>query len=848
MIQEKVEIRTDKSIFSIDDFKSFFNGSLYEISIIGWFFFKDIQDAHLKVLIDNKEIDAHIKRIVREDVAEIYKKYRVSNKCGFAVFVEIPKEKISVESKIEIYLENDHESEIIVNEKLSAFKLKNEMVYHIDQVQIINEKYLKVMGWGIQLPNELTKKSIGIIEIQVENEEQQNIDVNRVNKIRKDANQLYLPKEEICFESGFEVQWEIQEDQFYTIVFGSGKKQQREIIDVKEKMEEMREKRRHYINVWDMIKHKDNELWKDDRAYIKKYGLSKYKKHIKARFAPTEKSYNDYFWKHKASKEMLEKQRRTKFNYEPKISIAVPTYNTPIKYLTQMIESVIAQSYSNWELCIADGSEGNKKIEKILQNYHHKDDRIVYKINDKNLGIAGNTNAALSLATGEYIALLDHDDLLAPEAIFEVVKVINEKEEADVIYTDEDKISEDVNDHFGPAFKPDFNLDLLRSNNYICHFFVAKKEIVDRIEGFRSAYDGSQDYDFIFRCVEQAKRIYHIPKILYYWRCHENSVAGNPESKLYAYEAGRRAIEDHLKRREQPYDMVERLPYWGLYRVKYSVIEKAMVSIIIPNMDHVDDLDRCVKAILNKTTYNNYEILIVENNSKEKETFDYYEEIIKKDNIRVIYWDKEFNYSAINNFGVKNCQGEYIIFLNNDTEVISENWLEVMLGNCQRKEVGIVGAKLYFQDDTIQHAGVVIGLGGFAGHVLVGEDRESLGYCAKALIQQDYSAVTAACLMISKSLFYKVGGFEEKLTVAFNDVDLCLKVGKENRLVVFEPNVELYHYESKSRGHENTYEKDARFKMESDFMCNKWKTILEEGDSYYNINFTLTESDYSLRK
>lgn len=571
----------------------------------------------------------------------------------------------------------------------------------------------------------------------------------------------------------------------------------------------------------------------------KSEGIIKTIRKIKSKVnSNSELDYEIWFNEHKATDEQLEKQRKIKFNYSPKFSIIVPTYKTPEKFLKEMIESVIAQTYTKWELCVADGSENNDVKTRVLEQYASSDSRIKINVLNKNKGISENTNEALALATGDYIVLLDHDDLLAPNALYEVAKAINEDESIDVLYTDEDKISIDLKHHFQPSFKPDFSIDLLRSNNYICHMFVVKKNIVDRIKGFRKEYDGSQDYDFIFRCTFWARKIKHIPKILYHWRMHHNSVAGNPESKMYAYEAGKRAIEYDLEQNGINAN-VEYIEYLGFYNVKYDIIGEPKVSIIIPNKDEKETLKTCIDSILEKTTYENYEIIVVENNSVSNEIFDYYKEIEKNDKINVITWEKEFNYSAINNYGIRQSNGEYIILLNNDTEIITDDWLQEMLGVCQRKDVGIVGAKLYYPDDTVQHAGVVIGLGGIAGHIFNGLGRKEPGYYTKALIKQDVSAVTAACLMVKRSIFNEVNGLEEDLKVAFNDVDFCLKVREKGYLVVFDPSVELYHYESKSRGIEDTPEKIARFASEIEYMRNKWSKILEKGDPFYNKNLSL---------
>lgn len=585
--------------------------------------------------------------------------------------------------------------------------------------------------------------------------------------------------------------------------------------------------------------------------YLSHYGFRQFAVRLTERFQPEEIAYEPWLQRHIPSQEMLEKQRRHIFKNGPKISIIVPTYKTPEEFLRQMVESVQAQTYGNWELCIGDGSAVSNPEENIvktvLDEYRAKDSRIRYTILEANLGIADNTNAAFALASGDFVALLDHDDILAPNALYEIVREVSDDREIDVLYTDEDKVSMDLKEHFQPHLKPDFSIDLLRSNNYICHMFVVRNSIAKQIGGFRKEFDGAQDYDFIFRCTEAARKVRHIPKILYHWRVHKNSTAENPASKMYAFDAGKRAIEAHLERKGAK-GIVSHTPDLGFYRVQYEVQDNPLVSIIIPNKDNADILKRCLESIRNKSTYKNHEIIIVENNSIKEETFAYYRAVDGQDRIKVVYWKEQFNYSLINNFGVANAQGEYIVLLNNDTEIITENWLEEFLGHCQRPEVGITGAKLYYPDNTIQHAGTIIGIGGIAGHAFIGMPRSHSGYLHKASIQQDLSAVTAACLMIKRSVFDEVGGFEGKLSVAFNDVDLCLKVGKAGYLVVYDPYVELYHYESKTRGAEDTKEKVRRFQNEIEYMRTAWTDILKNGDPYYNVNLTLDKWNYSLRK
>ena len=486
-----------------------------------------------------------------------------------------------------------------------------------------------------------------------------------------------------------------------------------------------------------------------------------------------------------------------------------------------------------------------REVAEILRIAAKKDARIRIAEVPENEGIAQNTNRALQIATGEFIALLDHDDLLAPNALYEIVKAVNESKGAEVIYTDEDKVTTDLEEHFKPHFKPDFNLDLLRSNNYICHLFVAKRELVERVGGFRKEFNGAQDYDLILRCTEKAEAIVHVPKILYHWRVHKESTSDNPMSKMYAYDAGKKAIEEHLKRCGTPGEVLH-TKNLGFYRVKYPVQGEPLISILIPNKDQVETLDQCLRSIKEKTDYSNYEIVIIENNSEKEETFRYYEKI-SSDKIRVIRWEKEFNYSAINNFGVRHAKGDYLLFLNNDIEVIHSDWLSEMVSHCQRKEVGIVGARLYYPDDTIQHGGIIVGIGGVAGSVFVGLPRGYSGYMHKAALQLDLSAVTAACMMMKRRVFEETGGFEEKLKVAFNDVDLCLKTRERGYLVVYDPYVEMYHYESKTRGAEDTKEKVRRFQTEIEYMRSHWIHILKNGDPMYNVNLTLTKWDYSLK-
>ena len=562
--------------------------------------------------------------------------------------------------------------------------------------------------------------------------------------------------------------------------------------------------------------------------------------------AEPEDIYQKWIAANEPTEEELEEQRKHKFSNQPKISIIIPMYNTPVKFFGELVDSLINQTYTNWELCLADGSnEENPELKDI----YSKDSRIKYKFIGENKGISGNTNEALTLATGDFIGLLDHDDILPIFSLYEVVKCINEHPEVEFIYTDEDKFEEVGGKRYDPYFKSDFGPDTLRANNYICHFSVFRKDLMEKLGGFRSEFDGAQDYDILLRMSEIAKHIYHIPKILYHWRVHELSTAkAGAHAKPYAYEAGKKAVQAHIDRLGLK-GTVEAGNTLGTYRVKYEVIGNPKVSIIIPNKDYASTLKVCLKSIIKLTTYKNYEIIVVENNSTEDETFEYYKKIDGKDNIKVVYYpEKVFNYSAIINFGVRNCTGDYVIQLNNDTELLTPNWLQEMLGFAQREDVGAVGVKMYYPDRTIQHAGIIVGIGGVAGHVFKNIPKNLHGYFSKDAMIQNLSAVTAACIMTPRKIYDDVGYMDEEFKVAFNDVDFCLKIRETGKLIIYTPYVEFLHYESKSRGYEDTVEKQQRFKGEIDRFYSKWQGFLDKGDPYYNINLRLDNDQCAIKE
>lgn len=541
----------------------------------------------------------------------------------------------------------------------------------------------------------------------------------------------------------------------------------------------------------------------------------------------------------------LSAQKTAQFQFMPTISLLVPMFNTPVPVFSAMVDSVLAQTYEKWELCLADGGSTSQDLLRKAEAYAADDVRIRFIPLGKNLGIAGNTNAAADLATGDFFGMLDHDDTLASFALHDMVETLNREPEADFLYSDEDKIDEAGEKRFDAHFKPDFAPDTLRSCNYICHFTVMKKSLFVQAGRFREGYDGSQDYDLFLRASEKARHIVHVPKIMYHWRVSRNSTARVVDAKPYIIESSLKALSSHLERIGMPGAVMTGLTP-AVFDARPAILDKPFVSIIIPNMDHVRDLKTCITSVLEKTTWTSYEILIVENNSRESATFHYYEQLKKNPKIRVITWGGGFNFAAINNFAVNDAKGDYVLLLNNDTEVIEGEWLTRMLEHAQRKDVGAVGAMLYYPDGTIQHAGVIIGLSSLAGHAFKNMDRNTIGYFGRTHIVQDVSAVTAACLLMRKTVYAEVDGLDESFAVAFNDIDLCMKIRKKNYLIVWTPYAQLYHHESKSRGYEDTPKKLKRFAHEFELFYKKWGQPYQLIDPYYNPNLSLEGSGYDL--
>lgn len=799
--------------FSIDE-ERYDDRHGHVLSLDGWYSHPDRKTYGFELLGDGYDTVElpEIQRRERPDVAQALG-------CEFGDFlpgftVQIP-EVLKLAEKyqsLELFLRDGEERvsiwEISADELDELIK-ENLVEYHLDRVEILYDTMLEIQGWVVD--------QRGSVEVTVHQEDASLLDCRISRGRRPDVvERRNLDEEYKTQEIGFRISAALPEIKGGEIIlhFCGDSVTKTYTIDIE-------------------------ELRKQNKP---KGFLSR----LFGKESVAEGGYEAWLARHKVDKRTLRRQKHAAFAQKPLISIVIPLYCTPLPYLKELLESVRRQSYENWQLCLADGSPDDKAKE-FIEKHYGREKRIVYRKLEENGGISVNTNEAVALAAGEYLMFCDHDDTLEPDALYEIVKAINDTG-ADMLYTDEDKVSMDGRHYFDPNFKPDFNLFRLRENNYICHIFVVKKSLTDETGLLRSEFDGAQDFDFILRCCEKAQKITHIPKVLYHWRCHMDSTAADPSSKAYAYEAGRKAVREHYQRLgiDAKVEMTER-PGW--YRSHVKVQGNPLISVIIPNKDHTDDLELCLFSMTRKSTYRNYEILIVENNSEKEETFEYYRKLPDRyPKARVLTWEKEFNYSAINNFAAKEAKGEYLLFLNNDVEILTPDWMEEMLQNCQQENVAAVGAKLYYPDDTIQHAGVVLGLGGIAGHIMCRASKEDPGYFGRMISVQEISAVTAACMMVKKSDFDAVGGLDETFQVAFNDIDLCMKFRAAGKKIIFTPYAELYHYESKSRGLEDTPEKQFRFDKEVKRFQEKWAQQLEMGDPYYSPNLSVTEGDCSLRE
>ncbi|MEI5991351.1 glycosyl transferase, group 2 family protein [Enterococcus termitis] len=693
---------------------------------------------------------------------------------------------------------------------------------------------LTITGWA------LATQSKSSPEISINNQEQvSSYTIQRV--LREDVNQIYEVDATVL--AGFEIKLEgIQKKNKLDVCFVSEELQasKTEWIDLGKKHPLIPGTEDKMARL--MIKvHKGI-------SYLKRNGIKSTIQRVKIEKIRNQSSYPSWLERNEHFDFEQIKTEIAEFHYQPKISIAMPVYNVEEKWLRRCIDSILIQDYANWELCMADDASTDPKVKELLTDYSHSDERIKVVFRPENGHISEATNSALALATGEFVALLDNDDELPRIAFYEVVKALNENPELDLIYSDEDKIDMEGN-RSDPSFKPDWSPDLLLGTNYISHLGVYRRPILEEIGGFRKGYEGSQDYDLVLRFTEKttSERIKHIPKVLYHWRMLPTSTAVDQSSKGYAFEAGLRAVQDALVRRGIKGHATHGRAN-GLYDVYYDIESEELVSIIIPTKNGYKDVKRCVSSIIEKTTYTNYEIIIADNGSTDEKMKELYESFKQQltDRFRVTVIDIPFNFSKINNIAAKEAKGKYLLFLNNDTEVINADWLKLMVSFGQQERIGCVGAKLLYPNNTIQHAGVILGLGGIAGHGHYGYPHGDLGYFGKLALNVDYLAVTAACLLMKKQDFEAVSGFDEDFTVAFNDVDLCLKVKELGRDNVWLHEAELYHFESQTRGYDDKGKKKKRFEKEKAMMEHKWSTLIED-DPFYNPNLTREIPNFSYR-
>lgn len=783
-------------------------------------------DDHEKftVYVNGKKVPFRVRRTPRDDVSRWYAAAKNNNHPGFIIRADVEDQTIdSIELQV-----NDHEPKT-----LSASYIKE--AWNPEGFDISFDFYYEKPGW-ISAGGWIFCVDPEKLKLEVLDAKGQPVKKAKIaTGVRFDVERAYFVKEEAVCGFSISIKQSPLPPMPLSLKVVSGARSWTVPI----------RKGEGASRSW--FKYLTPSKIKHGLRYLKTNGirplLGKISFHTRAKAVDFNDEYNQWFRAQRTSKAELDRQRAHHFEKRPLISLIVAAYNTPIDLLEKMIDSVREQTYDNWQLCIADGST-NDKVEQYLSA--HPDPKISWCRLEDNLGISGNMNAAAALANGDYIALYDHDDFLEPDCLYEVVKAINEKEYA-FIYTDEDKYEDASGRFVGPNFKPDISPALLEATNYICHFLAVRRDVYDQVGELRSEYDGAQDFDLVLRLMDIVKPedVHHIPRILYHWRMCEGSTALNADSKKWAYTAGERTLKDWLKRNHLPGKIIETgVP--GHYHIRFEPQGNPLVSIIIPNKDHASDLRICVDSIMRRMHYRNFEVIVVENNSTEPETFEEYDHL-KKDyaNLRVLEWNHPFNYSAINNYAVKHANGDYFLFLNNDTEMINEWLLDEMVGQAQRDNVGAVGAKLYYEDGTIQHNGVIIGHSGVAGHALIGQTDASVNYRVRTT--HDVSAVTAACMLVSRKVFEEAGGFNEDLAVAYNDIDFCLRIDRLGYRIVQDPFAVAFHYESRTRGYEDSAKKKARFEKEVRKMYSLWPDELRSEDPYYNPNLDLTGITYGLR-
>lgn len=837
---------TDKSFYAIDYINVVYRYGKMFLESSGWYVSKNGKGSKIRIYIDDIEIYNAVKYEDNYKIKELYSDYLNFEKPEFKIFTHI--ENFNENSKIIITNGAENNSEVLLSVKFSEIQNTANINFGIYSEDYSNSRY-NIDCWGLAIDIGANRKpnvTVPNIKVYYKNKE---IPFEAISVKRPDITKLYWVEDSKIPKCGYKISFFGKKNKKYNVKLSAFDMEKTVYLKTANELSfEKREQKRKYNTKEEYLKNIDCSVIKDNIYIIFNKGIKTYKQILEDRFSSEniQSDYYDYFLRHKANKEELRKElHEKKIEFKrPLISIVIPIYNPNINLLNKCLGSVFENLYDNFEICLYGKADEQVFLDKIDRSIIDSG-KLKYDFSE-NFGISENTNRAIQMSRGEYIAFMDQDDIITEDALYEIVKAIN-NDGSEFIYSDEDKIDECGNKLYDPAFKPDFSQFYLESCNYICHFTVLSKKLIEKVGGLDKVFDGAQDYDLYLKCSEQTDKITHIPKVLYHWRAIKGSTAENMSGKAYAVDAGIKALNAHFDRIGVKARAVSAANP-GFYKTEYSSFDEPRVSIIIPNYEHCDDLKKCITSILDKSSYKNIEVIIVENNSKSEEIFSYYKELEKTyDNIKIIKNDGEFNFSKLINKGVENAAGEYYLLLNNDTEMTNENGIFEMVSICRRERVGVVGAKLNYFDNTVQHAGVIIGLMGVAEHVFKGFNSNEDGYMYRLGLTQNYSAVTGACMLVKKSVFELVHGFSEDFPVAFNDIDFCLKVIEKNYQVVYTPYSEWYHYESKSRGIDTDIDKADRFYNDIDYFKSKWSKIFQRTDPFYNLNLTLIKSDFSIK-
>lgn len=808
--------------FMVDTIR--FHASRPDILVfVGWFYDGTARNHTLSVWLD--DIELSVERTVYQG-AEIYQKYRncvneISEQVVGAVHLPQQWEQAKKLRILSSYAGKMHTDAVYSVKKVK--RLQSQPEYFIGDVRVTDHK-INVSGWCM---------GEGSWQFKLMDGNGNELQGKTEYFSKKDAECVGL-KDEIREKTFFSMQADgICGKKFYLEICGSKGCGRVKLYPSK--------KHTYVLKIWRLIK--------KSIRFLRQNGMQATMVRIAGRLTQgRNRAYVRWRKKHRLTEKMLKEQKMEQRQWQnrPKFSILVPLYCTQERFLRELIASVQSQTYDNWELCFADGSgDGGERLSALVREYQKDDPRIRYRILEKNEGISQNTNAAMQMAEGDFLVLVDHDDTISPEALFSFAKAVQANAQIDALYSDEDKTDASGTQYMEPQFKPDYNLDLLLCNNYICHLFAVRREIALEVGGLRSEYDGSQDYDFILRCCERAKAVYHVPKILYHWRCHIESTAVNQQSKLYVYEAGRRAVQAHFDRLQIP-AKAEHAQFFGLYRTHYHWPQKPLVSVvIIVNQSQTESVRQCVESVI-LSNYSHYEIILVAHKSEEQNIEAYCRKLSSEYvPIKPVSAEEHQKPAQLYNIGCRSAQGEYVLLLDAQTELADPCVIEEMLGYCMRNDVGAVGTKIICPDNTIYHAGIVLDQERIAGYIYQGKSRYAVDYASRSICAQNYSAVSDVCMMVKRSVYERVGGMTEDFLEILEDVDLCLKIRSAGFLVVYTPNAEVFYFGPKRGRGPVSGKNDRCCQQDRTFFKKQWKKLLEQADPYYNPNLKIERADFT---